>query len=119
MTTLFALVKQSPECTALLGEAMTRFFEFGTAPQLEALPYATWQIVGTDPYNQLSDPAPADHITAQIDVWAESPAINRAVTKAIRRAVENDGFITYVEQGFDKESKLYRSITHYQYIEEV
>lgn len=114
---LFALVKQSPDCAALLGEGVTRFFEFGTAPQLETLPYATWQQTGGDTFNQLAGPAEADHVTLQIDVWAETPSAARSITDAIRRAIEGAGYITFMQQGRDEVSSLYRCTFHFQYID--
>ena len=65
---LFALVKASPECVALLGANPVRFFEFGQAPQLEQAPYVTYQHITGSPYNVLTGPAEADHITTQVDV---------------------------------------------------
>lgn len=113
---LFPLIKQNPACTALLGDNPVRFFEFGTAPQLETLPYATFQLINGTPYNKLTDPAEADQITYQIDAWAKTASELKAVANAIRQAIENDGYITFYNSGRDDESGLYRSTTRFQSI---
>lgn len=113
---LFALVKASPECTALLGSNPVRFFEFGQAPQLESTPYATYQHVTGTPYNVLTGPAPADHITVQIDAWADSSTVCKAVANEIRKAVENNCHVTSW-LGTSKEGDTFRSTFMVQIIE--
>ena len=113
---LFALVKASPDCAALLGTAPVRFFEFGQAPQLEKTPYATYQHITGNPYNNLTGPASADHITVQIDVWADSSAECKAIAFAIRTAVENDCYVTSW-LGTSKEGDNFRTIFTVQFIE--
>ena len=113
---LFPLIKNSPECAALLGTNPVRFFEFGSAPQLETLPYATFQLINGTPYNKLSGPAEADQITFQIDAWAKTASELKAVANAIRQAIENDGYIAFFNSGRDDESGLYRSTTRFQSI---
>lgn len=113
---LFALVKASPECAALIGSNPVRFFEFGQAPQLEATPYATFQHITGTPYNNLTGPAPADHITTQIDVWADSSAECKAVANAIRRAIENNCHVTSW-LGTNKEGDTFRTVFTVQFIE--
>ena len=113
---LFALVKASPECQALLGSSPVRFFEFGQAPQLEIAPYATFQHITGSPYNNLSGPAPADHITAQIDVWTNDSPTCKAVANAIRNAVENNCHVTSW-LGTNKEEGFFRTTFSVQFIE--
>lgn len=113
---LFALVKASPECTALLGSSPVRFFEFGQAPQLQQRPYATFQLLNGRPFNNLTGPAPADHITAQIDVWADDSATCTGIAKAIRRAIENNCHVTSW-LGTQKEGDTFRAIFTVQFIE--
>lgn len=113
---LFALVKASPECTSLLGANPVRFFEFGQAPQLEKTPYATFQFITGNPYNVLTGPAPADHITAQIDVWATTSAECKAIANAIRGAVENNCYVTSW-LGTSKEDDTFRNTFTVQFIE--
>lgn len=116
MTTLFQLIKNSPECKALLGDNPVRFFEFGSAPQLEILPYATFQEINGTPFNKLSGAAEADLITYQIDAWSKTASEARAVFNAIRNAIEHDGYITFFSTGRDDESGLFRSTLRFQQI---
>lgn len=113
---LFPLIKNSPECTALLGSNPVRFFEFGTAPQLETLPYATFQLINGTPYNKLSGPADADQITYQIDAWAKTSGELKAVANAIREAIEHDGYVVFFNSGKDDESGLFRYTLRFQSI---
>lgn len=113
---VFSLVKGSSTCTALLGDSPVRFFEFGSAPQLETLPYATFQEINGTPFNQLEGAAEADQISYQIDAWAKAPGEVRAVANAIRSALENDGYIVFFNSGRDDESGLFRSTFRYQQI---
>ena len=113
---LFALIKASPKCTQILGVNPVRFFEFGRAPQIENMPYATFQHITGTPYNALYGPASADHITTQIDVWTNSSAEAKAVSKAIRGAIENNCYITGW-LGTSKEGDIFRTTFTVQYIE--
>ena len=113
---LFALVKASTACTQLLGTSPVRFFEFDQAPQLETKPYATFQHITGSPYNVLTGPAPADHITTQIDVWADSSTQCKAVANAIRSAIENDCHVTSW-LGTSKEGDTFRTVFTVQFIE--
>ena len=116
MTTLFSLIKNNPDCKALLGDNPVRFFEFGTAPQLETLPYATHQEINGVPFNLLSDRAEADSITYQIDAWSKTASEARAVFNAIRNAIEHDGYISFFNTGRDDESGLFRVTLRFQQI---
>ncbi len=113
---LFALVKASPECTVLIGSNPVRFFEFGQAPQLKQAPYATFQHITGTPYNNLNGPAVADHITTQIDVWADSSTQCKAVANAIREAIENNCHVTSW-LGTNKEGETFRTTFTVQFIE--
>lgn len=116
MSTLFQLIKQSPACTAVLGTNPVRFFEFGSAPQLEQLPYATFQVINGAPFNKLSGPAAADQITYQIDAWAKSASEIKALADAIREAIEGSGYIAFFNTGKDDESGLFRYTARFQSI---
>lgn len=113
---LFQWVKASSQCTSVLGVNPVRFFEFGSAPQLEKKPYATFQQITGTPYNNLTGPAPADHITTQIDVWADSSAECTAIAKAIRGAIENNCHVTSW-LGTNKEGNTFRTVFTVQSIE--
>ncbi len=107
--TLFALVKASPECTAHIGADPVRFFEFGEAPELETLPYVTHQFIAGTPYNQLDGPAIADHLSIQIDVWADSSTQCKAVANAIRSAIEGHCYVvSWLGTAKEKESGIFR-----------
>jgi hypothetical protein len=116
MSTLFQMVKAG---TTLLGTDPVRFFEFGTAPQLETLPYATWQELSAVPYNYLAGAPDTDQIKTQIDVWAETAADCRAVAREIRRALDTDARFSYLQFTWDEPSRLYRAILHVHYSKEI
>jgi hypothetical protein len=113
---LFALVQAG---ASSLGTNPTRFFEFGTAPELEQLPYATWQELNGSPFNVLEGAPSADKIKAQIDVWAATAAECRAVTREVRRAIDSAGTVTFFQNTWDEPSRLYRAILHYSYTKEI
>lgn len=113
---VFTLIKESAECTALLGESPVRFFEFGSAPEPETLPYATFQEIDGKPFNQLSGSSQADLITYQIDAWAKTANEVRAIAEAIRSAIDNDGYVVFFSSGRDDVSGLFRSTFRYQQI---
>lgn len=113
---LFGLVKTG---TTALGADPVRFFEFGTAPALEVLPYATWQEITGTPLNFMEGVPSTDQVTTQIDVWAPTAAECRTVSKAIRRALDAFGTFTFYQNTWDKESRLYRCILHYTYAKEI
>ena len=113
---LFALVKAG---TALLGTAPVRFFEFGTAPTLETVPYATWQELRGTPFNVIEGAPSTDFIKAQIDVWATTAAEARAVSRAVRRAIDAHGTITFFSNTWDETSRLYRTMLHFTYPQEI
>jgi len=119
MTSLFQLVKADPTCTALLGAAPVRFFEFGTAPTLETVPYATWQEITGTPLNVMEGSPSTDHIKAQLDVWGRTASECRTVTRAIRRAIDPTCLITFFQNTYDVESRLYRAIVHVNYAKEI
>lgn len=113
---LFQRVKNG---TALLGTNPCRFFEFGTAPQLETLPYATWQVLAGEPFNYIEGQPTDDMIDAQIDVWAETAEECRTVARAVRRALDAYIQITHYVHGWDEESNLYRTVIRCSYLEAI
>lgn len=117
--TVFSLVKASPACTALLGTNPCRLFEFGTAPELQTLPYATYQELYGRPQNVLEGVPSADHVKYQIDVWCTTPTEARTLARAIRRALDSVGIVTFFQNTFDHEARLYRITLHYHQLQEV
>ncbi len=116
---LFQLVKTDPVCQALLGTDPVKFFEFGTAPDLEVVPYATWQILAWEPFNFLTESPTTDRIEAQADIWGATAAEARAVARAIRRALDPYIQITHFLTQFDEESRLYRVTLRCTYTTEI
>ncbi|CAI09243.1 DUF3168 domain-containing protein [Aromatoleum aromaticum] len=116
---LFALVKASPACTALLGANPVRLFEFGTAPELQTLPYATYQELYVRPANVLEGAPSTDHVKYQIDLWSTTATEARALGKAIRRAIDSVGIVTFFQNTFDHEARLYRITLHYHQLERI
>lgn len=113
---LFALVSAG---TDLLGQNPCRFFEFGTAPTLEATPYATWQELAATPFNYMAGRPDVDMVKTQIDIWCSSAQECKAVAHAVRRAVDTDCRVTYIQNSWDEESQLYRGILHITYTQEI
>lgn len=116
---LFSLIKADATCTGLLGTDPTRFFEFATAPNLETVPYATWQEIQGTPFNIFEGAPSTDMVKAQIDVWASSASEARTVSRAIRRAIDTHGAITFYSNTWDEDSRLYRTILHYLFAKEI
>ncbi|WP_291986384.1 DUF3168 domain-containing protein [Candidatus Accumulibacter sp. ACC007] len=116
---LFSLVSTDPTCTALLGSPFTRFFEFGTAPTLEDVPYATWQEIQGTPFNVVEGAPSTDMVKAQIDVWASSASEAREVSRAIRRAIDMSSTITFYSNTWDEESNLYRTLLHCSFAKDI
>ncbi|TVO53161.1 tail completion protein gp17 [Denitromonas halophila] len=109
-TTIFPLISASTDATDLLGTAPVRFYEFGSATEQTALPYATWQVVSGTPDNLLGEAAENDYVTIQIDIWATRPESTRDTARAVRRAIENDAYITALRgETKDSETGLYRA----------
>ncbi|MBN8515282.1 DUF3168 domain-containing protein [Accumulibacter sp.] len=116
---LFSLVSTDATCVGLLGAGFTRFFEFGTAPTLETVPYATWQEIQGTPFNVVEGAPSTDMVKAQIDVWASAASEARAVSRAIRRAIDTSATITFYANTWDEGSRLYRTIMHCIYAKEI
>jgi len=113
---IFPLIKAA---TTLLGTDPVRFFEFGTAPKLEVIPYATWQELTISPFNTMEAPPSTDFIKIQIDVWGQTAEEARDVAHEVRRAIDQRGEITFGSNSWDEESNLYRSTLHFTYAKEI
>jgi len=113
---LFALVKAG---TNLLGTSTVRFFEFGTAPELEVTPYATYQHLAQTPYNYLAGQPTLDRVKTQIDVWAGTAQECKAVAHAVRRAIDTTCRIQYISNSWDEESMLYRATLIVNYSQDI
>lgn len=116
MTTLFQLVKAG---TTKLGTDPVRFFEFGSAPELETEPYATFQVLNGEPVNYLAGEPDLDIVVYQIDIWSKTGAELREITKEVRAAIAPAGQITFFNFEWDPESGLFRAILHFSTSEKV
>lgn len=93
--------------------SVTRFWPFGIAPKPHqdgyALPYAVWQSVYGAPANYLGRVPDADQAGIQVDAYATTVSEARAVSVALRDALEPHGYVV-AYNGEDRESEtgLYR-----------
>lgn len=90
---LYARAMATPAVVALLtdGKGSIRLWPFKQAPLTPALPYVTWQNIGGDPANNVSDRPDADSFNIQVNVWAATSAQLWTVTTALRDIMEVDG----------------------------
>jgi hypothetical protein len=63
------------------------------APEGAALPYATWEVVGGSPLEQLSDAPPADGWRVRLTVWGKTATQANSAAVAIRDEIERRGSI--------------------------
>lgn len=91
---IFPICAASAAVQALLGTSPTRLFEFGSAPQDVARPYAVWQVIGGSPENYINQAPDIDSIMLQIDVYALTGDSAREVVVALRDAIEPHAYIT-------------------------
>lgn len=99
-------------CQVLLGdgEGNLRLWPFGQAPidPPPQLPYATYQNVGGAPQNNLSSRPDADQFSLQVNVWGATSSEVRAVSEAIRDAIELESHIVrWGSQVQDAETKAF------------
>jgi hypothetical protein len=65
-----------------------RIWRHNIAPQDGARPYLTWFLVTNLPDNHLSGLPPSDHMTVQVDCWADSDEQAEELAIAVRDAIE-------------------------------
>lgn len=93
-------------------KVILRAYEFGLAPDDVIKPYLVWQDITGTPLNHIDGPAVTDHISIQIDIYADTPDDLIAIKNAARRALELDNACTVTElRGNSREydTKLYRT----------
>lgn len=78
----------------LNGDGSIRFYEFGLAPQGSTYPYAAWQVISGSPENYLSGRPDEDNHILQVNVYATTSDSLKAVTKALRDALELNAYIS-------------------------
>ena len=90
---LYTRAMLSPAVVALLadGKGSIRLWPFKLAPLNAQLPYVTWQNIGGEPNNNVSDRPDADSFSIQVNVWAETSAQLWGVTNALRDIMEVEG----------------------------
>lgn len=103
------VVMNDPAVRVLLGNDPTRFYSFGSAPEGETRPYATWQIVNGTPENYINDRPDIDDMGVQVDIYALTMVEAVAVAEKIRDAIEDQSHITlWRGMGKDEATRLYR-----------
>ena len=118
MPPIYTLIINDTQAKAALTTGnKTRFFAFGEAGDNPKVPYATYQFTG-EPENSLGCTAPADTYSVQVDVWHKSQADLIAVAKKVRNAVEKGAYMTFFDSDYDAESKQYRYIMRFDFIED-
>lgn len=107
---IFQLVSASAAVKALIGTSPVRFYLFGEATQATPKPYAVWQMVYGSPENYLAQLPDIDNLGVQIDSYATTASGARAVTAAIRDALEPAAYVVnWRGEEKDVPTGLYRS----------
>jgi hypothetical protein len=109
----FDIVKNNAGVQAIFGTNPVRIYPFEYAQtkgdQLTK-PYATFQLSGGRPENNLSDRPKSDYVDLQIDIYGTKVKETKDAADAIETAVELDCYIVRLLSGsIENETKLYRS----------
>lgn len=86
-----SILQSSADVRAKLGDPI-RVWP-GVAPAGAILPYATWEVVGGSPLEQLSDAPPADGWRVRLTVWGKTATQANAAAVVIRDEIERRGSI--------------------------
>lgn len=113
---VFTTLKASAAVKAIVGTNPPRIYRHGSAPQRGLAeniplsePYITWFLVSGDPFNNLSDPPPADRMTVQVDAWHQTDAGVDSLATAVRDALEQVVHMTQIViNERERETNLYR-----------
>lgn len=109
----FEIVSVSAAVQAIFGSNPVRIFPFEyaqTKGDKLTKPYATFQLTGGNPDNNLSDRPDSDSIDLQIDVYATTVEDTREAANAIEYAIELDCHIMRImNEQIDGPTKLYRT----------
>lgn len=84
-------IQAHPACASFFGD---RVQPFGYAFKGTDAPYATWQTVGGEPYNNLSCAPDSDFISLQFDVFDKTIKELDASAKVLMSALERHGYVT-------------------------
>lgn len=110
---IFATLKAASAVTALVGTNPVRVFPMGEAPQKGttgfAVPYVVYQQITGSPENYIGDAPDSDDSLTQISVYADTVSSARAVSVAIRDAVQTKSYVESIrEMGRDPDTNLCR-----------
>ena len=109
---LYASEELKPYLQTTQPHIKLRAYEFGLADDAPIKPYLVWQDITGTPQNHIDCPAITDHITIQIDIYADTPDDLFAIKNAARRALEIDNSCTVTNlrgNSREHETKLYRT----------
>lgn len=109
----FEIVSNDSGVTAIFGDDPVRIFPFEYAQingnQLTA-PYATYQLSGGNPNNNLSQRPDSDSVDLQIDVYGTNVTETKNGANALESAIELDCHIMRLLSGsIEPETKLYKT----------
>ena len=109
----FTLVAADSDVQAIFGTSPVRVYPFDyavTKGDKLSKPYATFQLTGGLPANNLSDRPCSDSIDLQVDIYGTTVAETRAAANAIEYAIELDCQITRImSESIEGATKLYRT----------
>ena len=114
---IFSMVAAASPCTAILGSPPNmRFFAFGEAVQNTALPYAVWQLITGVPANFLGQLPDTDDARIQVDVYASQQLVARALSVAIRDAIEPHAhMLNYAQRPRDATTRNYGFLMDFEF----
>lgn len=93
----------------------TRIYE-DVAPQNVSRPYVVWQEIGGSAENYLSETPGIDYARIQIDCYAESKSLVRAIAIAVRDALDLQGYqIGNPRSDFSASTKLFSVSMDYSF----
>lgn len=113
---VFALVKSSSACTAIIGSSPCRCYE-GTAPQGAARPYVVVGNAGGAPENYVGELPGVDSYRMQLDAFALTASEVRSLATAIRNAIEPSAHMIGTPLGpiFESDTKLFRVMLEFDF----
>lgn len=102
-----------PAVQAYVGSVPPRIYDFGSAPQGVVAPYITFSDAADAPYDQISGPPCGDFDTVEIDMYAgpddSQKAVIRALARAVRDVLDSAGIANrLIIQTRETDTKLFR-----------
>jgi hypothetical protein len=106
---IFQWLKASSDVTNIIGNAPTKAYRHGEAPQNTVAPYLTWQVISGTPHNELSAVPDGDRYSIQVDCMHSTDLGIEQLAKAVRDAIEPHAHMVAMPiNNRDAETKLYR-----------